>query len=110
MVQSAEAERDAVKAAADGQAYKIEVTATAEAKKVRISAAAEAERKVVIAEAESFRILTEYTGRAEGVALLDAQLTPIYNDYLRAQGWDGVLPRMMLGSDSNILFSVPAVK
>ena len=99
LVQSAEAERDAVKAKADGAAYQIVKQATADAERTRLAA-----------DAEAFRILTEYTGRAEGVQLLDSQLTPLYNDYLRAQKWNGALPRMMLGSDSNILLSVPAVK
>ncbi len=97
LVQSAEAERDAVKARADGAAYQITVEATALAEKTRLQAAA-----------ESFRVLTEYTGRAEGVLLLDATLTPLYNDYIRAQKWNGVLPRMMLGSDANILLNVPS--
>ncbi len=77
-VQTAEAERDAVKAAADGEAYKLRT----------------------IADAESYRVKTEYTGRAEGVALLKAQLTATYINYLRAQQWNGVLPQTMLGGNT----------
>ena len=84
LVQTAEAERDAVKAAADGRAYE----------------------KRVLAEAESFRVLTEYTGRSEGVKLLDAQLTPLYNDYIRAQAWNGKFPNTVLSTDSNVLFGI----
>ena len=87
-VQTAEAEANALKAKTDGQAY----------------------QKRTLADAESYRIKTEYTGRSEGVALLAAQLTPKYNDYLRAQGWNGVLPTTILGDSGNVLFSVGAKK
>jgi regulator of protease activity HflC (stomatin/prohibitin superfamily) len=83
-VQTAEAKRDAIKAVADGNAYSVRVAA----------------------EAESFRILTEYTGRSEGVDLLAAQLTPEYIEYLRAQGWDGRLPTTMLSKDSEVLYGI----
>lgn len=83
-VQTAEAERDALKARADGRAYE----------------------KRTLADAESYRVKTEYTGRSEGVKLLRAQLTPEYIDYLRAQSWNGVLPQTMLGSDSNVLLGL----
>ncbi len=85
-VQTATAEADAVKARADGDAYK-----------VKVAADAAAYEKQVGADAESYRVLTEYTGRAEGVAKLNKELTPDYIAYLRAQGWDGKLPSTMLG-------------
>lgn len=96
-VQTAEAERDAVKARADGTAYQKRTIADADAYQKRIGASA-----------ESFRVKTEYTGRSEGIELLKAQLTPEYINYLRAQGWDGVLPKTMLGSGTNVLFSLGA--
>lgn len=85
-VQTAEAERDAVMAAADGEAYKLRT----------------------IADAESYRVKTEYTGRSEGVALLKAQLTPEYIAYLRAQQWNGVLPQTMLGGTAGTFLTLPA--
>ena len=84
IVQTADAERDAVKSRADGDAY----------------------AKRVNAEAESYRILTEYTGRSEGVEMLAAQLTPKYNDYLRAQKWNGKLPVTMLGDGGSVLLGI----
>ena len=83
-VQTAEAEADAIEALADANAYKVER----------------------LAEAEAYRVKTEYDGRAEGVALLKAELTPEYISYLRAQNWNGVLPQTMLGEQSDVLFAV----
>jgi regulator of protease activity HflC (stomatin/prohibitin superfamily) len=80
-VQTAEAERDARKAAADGEAY----------------------AKRTLADAEGYRIKTEYTLRAEGVATLRKELTKDYNDYIRAQKWDGRLPTHVLGTSSSVL-------
>ncbi len=85
-VQTATAEADAVKVLADGDAYK-----------VKVAADARAYEKETLATAESFRVLTEYTGRAEGVKKLKEQLTPEYIAYIRAQSWDGKLPGTMLG-------------
>lgn len=80
-VQTAEAERDALKANADGQAY----------------------QKRTLADAEGYRIKTEYTLRAQGVATLRKELTKQYNDYIRAQKWNGVLPTHILGSSASVL-------
>lgn len=106
LVQSAEAERDAVRAHADGQAYKIEITALADAKQVRIAAAANAERITVEADAEAYRINIEYTGRSTGVKRLAAELTPEYVQYLLAQQWDGVRSRTVLGASPEILMQI----
>ena len=83
-VQTADAKRDAIKSIADGQAYEVRVAA----------------------EAEAFRVLTEYTGRAEGVALLAEQLTPEYIAYLRAQTWDGAYPTHMLSESMDMLLGL----
>lgn len=83
-VQSADAKRDSIKSLADGNAYRVRIEA----------------------EATAFRILTEYTGRANGVELLAAQLTPEYIAYLRAQTWDGAYPTHMLSEGMDVLLGL----
>ena len=83
-VQTAEANRDAIIAVADGNAYKVRVEA----------------------EAQAYYVLTEYTERAKGVNLLAEQLTPVYIEYLRARKWNGVLPKTMLSEGSEVLYGI----
>lgn len=52
----------------------------------------EAKKIGALADAEAYRIKTEYTGRAEGIQKLKAELTGEYISYLQAQQWNGVLP------------------
>lgn len=83
-VQTAEAERDARKAKADGQAYE----------------------KRTLAEAEAYSVRVVYEGRAEGIQALKAQITDGYIDYLKAQTWNGQLPQTMMGGDVSALLGL----
>jgi len=86
-VQTAEAERDAVKATADGQAYKVTVEAEAEAKAIRIRGQAEASAVLAVQEAIS--------------------QNPLLIEYERAKRWNGKMPSTMMGGSANVLWSVP---
>lgn len=86
-VQTAEAERDAVKATADGQAYKVTVEAEAEAKAIRIRGQAEASAVLAVQEAIS--------------------QNPLLIEYERAKRWNGKMPSTMMGGGANVLWSVP---
>lgn len=85
-VQTAEAERDATKAAADGEAYKRVTEAQAEAQAIKAKG-----------EAEADAILAKQKALANN---------PLVIDYERARRWDGVLPQTVLGSDTNLMMSM----
>ena len=85
-VNTAEAERDAEKARADGLAYKRLKEAEAEAKAIEA---------IGTAEAEAIRQM--------GTAIKN---NPHIADYMRAKNWDGKLPTTMMGSDSGMLFQI----
>jgi len=75
-IQTAEADRDAVKARADGHAYKIKIEAQANAQAILIQGEAEADK----------------------IALINKSLAenPLLIEYEKAKRWSGVLPTTML--------------
>ncbi|MEE2644877.1 MAG: SPFH domain-containing protein [Myxococcota bacterium] len=83
-VNTAEADRDAARARADGQAYRLLKEAEAEATAIRAR------------------------GEAEATALekINAALenNPYLSDYIRAKRWNGQLPQTMLGGSEQLLF------
>ncbi|WP_333846844.1 prohibitin family protein [Phaeobacter italicus] len=85
-VQTAEAQRDALKAQADGNAYKVRTEAEAEADATRLRKAAE----------------------AQGIRDVEKALAanPLFIEYTRAQRWNGQLPQTMMGQDTDVLMSV----
>jgi len=85
-VQTANAERDATKARADGVAYKITTEATAEAASIRLIKSAE----------------------AGGIREVEKALSsnPLFVDYTKALRWDGAVPKTVLGEGSNILLKL----
>lgn len=85
-VQTAEAERDAAMAAADGQAYRTRTEAEADADATRLRKAAEAEG---IREVE--RALSE---------------NPLFIEYTRAIQWNGQMPQTVLGDSGNVLLGL----
>lgn len=90
-VQSAEAARDATKAAADGQAYRVRIEAEANADAIRLEKTAEAEGLQAVADA-----------LAKNPALIAFE---------QAQRWDGVLPQMMLGGGGDgpgVMMQIPS--
>lgn len=86
-VQTAEAERDAAKARADGQAYVIETRAAADAKATRLQTEAE----------------------ADGIKFINDAIAdnPMFVEYQRVKSWDGVLPRTVLGDQPEMLMQIP---
>ena len=89
-VQTAEAERDAVKARADGEAYKVTVEAEAEAQAIRIKGEAEAQAVLAVQKAIS--------------------QNPLLIEYERAKRWNGIMPQTVMGSGQNVLWSLPAAR
>lgn len=85
-VNTAEAQRDAEKARADGSAYAIEVEAIAQAQAIRVQGLAEAEAMLKKAEA------------------IKANKTLV--EYIKAQQWDGKLPTTVMGSGQDILWNM----
>ena len=89
-VNTANAQRDAAKATADGKAYSIKTEAIAEAGAIKLKGLAEAEaikKKAVALKASSTLV-----------------------DYVRAQQWDGKMPQTMMGSGQNVLWNMGSKK
>lgn len=86
-VQTAEAQRDALRAQADGEAYAMRTRAEADAEAIRARTRAEADGIKAIQEAIS--------------------ANPLLIEYERAKRWDGSLPRMVLGDQSEFLMQLP---
>lgn len=91
-VQTANADRDARKARADGQAYETETLARAEAEAIRIKAEAE----------------------ADGIRAIEAalQANPLLVQYEQAKRWSGNLPMYMVGGGEapSMLMQLPAAQ
>ncbi|WP_105188667.1 SPFH domain-containing protein [Pseudoalteromonas sp. T1lg48] len=85
-VNTANAQRDAAKAKADGLAYAIKVEAQAEAEAIRMKGLAEAEAMQKKAEA------------------IKNNATLV--EYMRAQTWNGQMPTTVMGSDQGILWNM----
>jgi len=85
-VNTANADRDADKARADGRAYAAEVEARAAAEAIRIKGLAEAEAM-----------------RAKATAVAS---NPLLVEYTKAQQWDGALPKTVLGDGQNLLLNM----
>lgn len=89
-VQTAEAERDAEIARAQGQATALKTRAEAEAEAIRLKAQAE----------------------AEGIEAVQAALSgnPLLVEYERVKAWDGQMPRMILGTEAGVLLQMADVQ
>ena len=83
-VNTAEADRDAARARADGQAYRLLKEAEAEAAAIRARGEAEAAALDKINDA--------------------LENNPYLSDYIRAKRWNGQLPQTMLGGSEQLLF------
>ena len=86
-MQTAEAQRDAAKARADGEAYRIVQEAQANASAIRL----EGEAKADAIEAQA---------RALGS-------NPIIVQYQQATQWNGQMPTMVVGSETGMLLAMP---
>lgn len=89
-VNTANARRDATKAQADGEAYKIRAEAEAEA--YAILAKGKAEAEAIKAKAQAI---------ARNQTLVE---------YIRAQQWNGQMPTTVMGGDQSILWNMGAEK
>ena len=89
-VNTANAQRDAAKATADGKAYSIKTEAIAEAGAIKLKGLAEAE--AIKKKAEALKVSTTLV------------------DYVRAQQWDGKMPQTMMGSGQNVLWNMGSKK
>ena len=85
-VNTANAERDAAKARADGEAYKIEKEAEAHAKSISLKGKAEAEAI-----------------KAKAAAL---KSNPLIVELTKAQNWNGALPTTMMGDGQGVLMDL----
>lgn len=85
-VQTAEAERDAAKALADGNAYKLRTEAEAEADAIRLRKNAE----------------------ADGIKVVESALSQnsLFVDYTKARAWNGQMPQTMLGNSTGTLINL----
>lgn len=88
ITQTAEAERDAVKAKADGEAYRLTTEAAAQAESIKLKGEAEAAAIKAVEQALS--------------------ANPLLVEYEQAKRWNGSLPDTVLGGgDVPILYSLP---
>lgn len=85
-VQTAQADRDAAKARADGEAYRVRTEADAVADAIRIKGNAEAEAVLAVQKAIS--------------------QNPLLIEYERAKRWNGQMPSTMMGGGANVLWSL----
>ena len=84
------------------QALQAVNSAKAEAEAKKFAADAEAYRVRVEAEAEAYRVRTESEAEAAAIEMITAQLTksPDYIRLVTAKNWNGALPGTMLGSNA----------
>lgn len=85
-VQTAEAQRDANKAKADGNAYRVRTEAEAEAEAIKLRKAAE----------------------AEGIRKVEAALSanPLFVEYTKALQWNGQMPTTIMGEGQGVLLNM----
>lgn len=75
------------------------------AQQQRLVAIAEGDRKVATARADSAAKVIDAAADAEVIRLKQLRLTPEYNEYLKIQRWNGVLPTVQ-GGGSGMLLNV----
>jgi|ERR1035437_302426 regulator of protease activity HflC (stomatin/prohibitin superfamily) len=66
---------------------------------------AEANKKIATARGDSASVVIEAAGQAEAIKRKQAQVTPTYIDYIRAEKWNGALPTTSLGAGTNFLYN-----
>lgn len=79
---------------ADAQAKKKIAIARGDSASVVINASGQAQAAIITAD-----------GEAKAMKLKQAQLSPLYIEYIKACNWDGKWPTTMLGTNSNILLN-----
>jgi len=86
------------------------IDAQREAEKKVIAAKAEAEQKVIAAKAEAERITVQSKATADANKRVAISLTQLLVRQHAIEKWDGAYPKTMLGSEGNLLLSMPAGK
>jgi regulator of protease activity HflC (stomatin/prohibitin superfamily) len=68
-----------------------------------LTAIAEGKRKVAVARADSAETIINAQAAALAIKIKQNQLSPLYIEYLKAQAWDGKLPRTVAGNGGMFL-------
>jgi regulator of protease activity HflC (stomatin/prohibitin superfamily) len=68
-----------------------------------IAAEAEGKRKVAVARADSAEMIINAQAAALAIKIKQNQLSPLYIEYIKAQAWDGKLPRTVAGNGGTFL-------
>jgi regulator of protease activity HflC (stomatin/prohibitin superfamily) len=68
-----------------------------------IAAIAEGKRKVAVARADSAETVINAKAAAAAIKIKQSQLSPLYIEYIKAQNWDGKLPKTMAGGSGMFL-------
>jgi regulator of protease activity HflC (stomatin/prohibitin superfamily) len=68
-----------------------------------LTAIAEGKRKVAVARADSAETIINAQAAALAIKIKQNQLSPLYIEYLKAQAWDGKLPRTVAGNGGTFL-------
>lgn len=68
-----------------------------------LAAIAEGKRKVAVARADSAETIINAQAAALSMKIKQRELTPLYVEYVKAQAWDGKLPKTMTGSSGTFL-------
>jgi hypothetical protein len=68
-----------------------------------LAAIAEGKRKVAVARADSAETIINAQAAALAIKIKQNQLSPLYIEYIKAQAWDGKLPKTMTGSSGTFL-------
>jgi hypothetical protein len=68
-----------------------------------LAAIAEGKRKVAVARADSAETIINAQAAALAIKIKQNQLSPLYIEYIKAQAWDGKLPKTIAGSSGTFL-------
>lgn len=82
------------------------LVAEANAQKMIQIAKGDSAKAVIEASGRANALIIEATAEAEAIRIKQKEITNEYNDYIRAQKWNGVLPTTTLGSGSQTLFNL----
>lgn len=82
------------------------ITADAAAKVKIANARGDSAQAVIAASGRANATIIEAEAEAKAMKLKQQQLSPMYNDYIRANNWDGHYPATMLGGNSNTLLNL----
>jgi regulator of protease activity HflC (stomatin/prohibitin superfamily) len=82
------------------------LVAIANGKKMVAQAQADSAKRVITASGKARAMLIEAEAEAKSIKLKQSEISNAYNDYIRANRWDGKLPTTILGSSSGTLVNI----